>query len=236
MAEDDPVEDLHGSLNMAMMSASRVAETLLRASQADAVRREDEARRAAEQAHQRYEAQARTAEQFYRRAATSDFVRSEPLDAVVNGWRGAQEWAQLDPERFGGHAERFTEAIRDVHGVDLGDERSGPAALERLREQVREQGGVDVELEQERQEDGVDREAEPGLAAGLEYDSDDARKARAEQIDRSDFHAETKAALKIADNQNGRDPAEAATAGAKKKSRAAARATSRERTPAGRGR
>lgn len=136
-------------------------------------------------------------------------MRDESTESVVNAWRGAQEWSQLDPARFGPHAAAMTKTIHEVRGVDLADPDRGEQALEELREQVRVQGGVDVELE--RQDEGVDREAAPDLAADLEYDSTEARRARAEQIEASDLAPEVKTALKVTDNQQGHDPALAAS-------------------------
>ncbi|WP_019146622.1 hypothetical protein [Aeromicrobium massiliense] len=232
------MDDLQGASTMAVTSAARAAESLLRASQDRALRRGAQTRQEADDAQRRYETQATVAEQFYRRAATAEFVRDESTESVVNAWRGAQEWSQLDPARFGPHAAAITKTIHEVRGVDLADPDRGERALEELREQVRVQGGVDVELEHERQDDGVDREAAPGLAADLEYDSTDARRARTEQIEASDLAPEVKTALKVTDNQQGHDPALSAAAGQSQrnvieKSRAAA--PGRERRHSGRG-
>ena len=207
MVDDDPMDDLQGASTMAVTSAARAAESLLRASQDRALRRGAQTRQEADDAQRRYETQATVAEQFYRRAAAAEFVRDESTESVVNAWRGAQEWRQLDPARFGPHAAAMTKTIHEVRGVDLADPNRGEQALEELREQVRVQGGVDVELEHERQDDGIDRETVPGLAADLEYDSTEARRARAEQIEASDLAPEVKAALKVTDNQQGHDPA-----------------------------
>lgn len=239
MVDDDPMDDLQGASTMAVTSAARAAESLLRASQDRALRRGAQTRQEADDAQRRYEAQATLAEQFYRRAATTEFVRDESTESVVNAWRGAQEWSQLDPARFGPHAVAMTKTIHEVRGVDLADPDRGEQVLEELREQVRVQGGVDVELEHERQDDGVDREAVPGLAADLEYDSTEARRARAEQIEASDLAPEVKTALKVTDKQQGHDPALSAAAGtgrekATAKSRAAARGRERGRSNLGR--
>lgn len=233
MTDEDPVDDLHGSITMAMMSASRAAETLMRSNQAKHARQRDGLTAEAAALQQRYETQARLADQFYARASTPEFIRTEAPGTVAAAWRSAQRWRELDEARFGPHADRMTTTIREVHGLDPADADQ----LEDLGTGVREQTAVDADLEQQRQEDGVDREAEPGVAAGLEYDSEPARRAREEQVNQSDLHPEVKAAIKVADNQNGRDPADAARAGGRSKTgRAATRAAGRQRTPAARGR
>ncbi|TCI96397.1 hypothetical protein [Aeromicrobium sp. IC_218] len=233
------MDDLQGASTMAVTSAARAAESLLRASQDRALRRGAQTSQEADDAQRRYETQATVAEQFYRRAATADFVRDESTESVVNAWRGAQEWSQRDPARFGPHAVAITKTILEVRGVDLADPDRGEQALEELREQVRVEGGVDIEHEHERQDDGVDREAVPGLAADLDYDSTDARRARAEQIEASDLAPEVKTALKITDNQQGHDPALSARAGrGREKATDKGRAAShdRARRPPGLGR
>lgn len=239
MVDDDPMDDLQGASTMAVTSAARAAESLLRVSQDRALRRGAQTRLEADEAQRRYETQATVAEQFYGRAATAEFVRDESTESVVNAWRGAQEWSQLDSARFGPHAVAMTKTIHEVRGVDLADPDRGEQVLEELREQVRVQGGVDVEFEHERQDDGVDREAMPGLAAGLEYDSAEARRARTEQIEASDLAPEVKTALKVTDKQQGHDPALSATAGKGRekssgKSRADGRGRARSRSDLGR--
>lgn len=229
MADEDPIDDLHGSMNMAMMSAARVSEQLLRSSQNKRSGQLEQTTQETAAADERYEAQARIAEQFYVRASSPEFVRAEESRTVVSAWRGAQQWRDLDEARFGVHADRMTSSIREVHDLDPTD----PDQLDQLRRQ----NGVDASLEEERQADGVDRESEPGVSAGLEYDSEPARQARVDQINQSDFHPEVKAAMKVADNQNGRDPAEAAGSGSRSKvGRGAKRATGRDRAPSGHGR
>jgi hypothetical protein len=229
MVDDDPMDDLQRASTMAVTSAARAAESLLRASQDRALRRGAQTRQEADDAQRRYETQATVAEQFYRRAATAEFVRDESTESVVNAWRGAQEWSQLEPARFGPHAVAMTKTIHEVRGVDLADPDRGEQALEELREQVRVQGGVDVQLE--RQDNGVDREAVPGLAADLEYDSTGARRARAEQIEASDLAPEVKTALKVTDNQRGHDPALATSKGNSRTSTPRKRNLARGREP-----
>jgi len=240
MADEDPIDDLHGATNMAMMSAARASETLLRASQSQKSSRAEQSERDAANADKRYEAQARVAEQFYARASTPEFAREEAAATVATAWRGAQQWRDLDEARFGPHADRMTASIREVYDRDLSD----PAQLDQLSDDVRVRTGTDADLEDRRQDDledrrqddGVDREADAGVAAGMEYDSGPSRQAREEQINQSDFHPEVKVAMKVADNQNGRDPAEAAGSGDRARTgRAATRAVGRDRSAAGRG-
>jgi len=209
MADEDPIDDLHGATTMAMMSAARASETLLRASQSNRSSQLEQTSRDTAAAQERYETQARVAEQFYARASTPEFARGVAADTVATAWRGAQQWRDLEEARFGPHADRMTASIREVYDLDPSD----PAQLDQLSDSVRARAGVDADLKEQRQDDEVDREADAGVAAGMEYDSDAARKARTEQIERSDFHPEVKTAMKVADNQNGRDPAEAASSG-----------------------
>jgi len=157
---------------------------LLRASQAQKASRTEEASVDIEAARQRYEAQAAVAEQFYARASTPEFARDEAAYTVATAWRGAQQWRDLDEARFGPHADRMTASIREVHARDPSD----PAQLDQLSDGVRVRSGADADLEDQRQDDGVDREADAGVAADMEYDSGPSRHAREEQINQSDFH------------------------------------------------
>lgn len=233
MADEDPIDDLQGAATMAMMGVARSSETLLRASQAQKASRTEQASADTEAAKQRYEAQAAVAEQFYAHASTPEFVREEGAATAATAWRGAQQWRDLDEARFGPHADRMTASMREVYDLDPSDS----AQLDQLSDRVRVQRGSDADLAEQRQDDGVDLEADAGVAAGLEYDSGPSRQAREEQINQSDFHPEVKVAMKMADNQNGRDPAEAAGAGGRSRTgRAAKRAVARDRSPASRGR
>lgn len=172
--DDDPVNELHGGVNMAMMSTTRIAETLIRQAQENGARRAAEARRQAQEMTRRYEAQAAAADQFFSAAGTEKFVRAEGLDASRQVHRAAQEWAAADSNRFGPHADRLATLITQVHDVDVHD--------------------MALQTEKDKAEQDKDQTAE--------YDSAAARAARAEQIELSDLHPETKTALQIVDQQH----------------------------------
>lgn len=209
MVDDDPWDDMHGVSTMALTSAARVAETLLRSAQ-DRVRREaDRDEQQAEQADRRYEAQAKVADEYYQRAATPEFVREQSPETMQTTWDGLREWEQIDPERFSPHTQPMAEAIVAVHGGAV-DEVDATLETERLREaEVAHEDEADLEHVADLNDD-----QEVDLDNDIEYDSDEARSRRDQQLDSSHLEPEVKTAIKIADRQNGHDPAEAAAAGA----------------------
>lgn len=203
MADDDPWDDMQGVSTMALTSAARVAETLLRASQERSRRQGDRDEQLAEQANRRYEAQARVADEFYARAATPEFVREETAATVQVTRQGIDEWQGIDSERFAPYSAHMADAIVEVHGGTIEQVDATLEAL-RLREDAREEN-----RDGERHlEESADKDLDE------EYDSEDARTRRDQQLANSDLEPEVKTAIKIADRQNGHDPAEAATAGA----------------------
>ncbi|MFY0408704.1 hypothetical protein [Solicola sp. PLA-1-18] len=210
MAED-VVDEVQGATVMTLTSAARAAEVLLRSSQDRAVRQAHQDRQASDEACRRYDAQASVAEEFYRQAADPEFVRLQTQDVVVNAWRGAQEWKDLEPQRFGPHADQITQNVWTEYGIDLDDvaarlgDRDLAAELGEMR--VQRTRGVDEDLDRD---DDANAQAVPGVADGMEYDTDAARRAREEQLDRSDLPAETRNAMKVADHLNGTNPALAA--------------------------
>ena len=234
MAEDDVIEELHGVTTMGMTSVARVGETLLRASQDRAARQAHELREGAEDAQRRYEAQVRTAEQFYRRTAEPAFARQEVQDVVVTAWQGAQGWKELEPDRIGPYADRLNAAIREEYGVDLADiaERLGePALAAELGEmRIQRTRGAD-EDEDLGDVDDADRVADAGVASGMEWDSAAARRARTEQLkDDPNVPAELRQAALVVEHQKGYDPALAAAAGGTAATKTRARGPGRGRS------
>ncbi|MFY0407927.1 hypothetical protein [Solicola sp. PLA-1-18] len=214
---DDVVDEVQGVSMLTLTSAARVTETLLRSSQDRALHQAQEQREASDEARERYEAQARVAEQTYRRAAEPDFAREQTQDVVVKAWHGAQNWKDLEPERFGAYADRINDNIRTEYGVDLADtadrlgDRTMAADLGEMK--IQQARGVDEDEPKLDVDQAADLEADPGVTTGMEWDSQTARDARDAQLDHPDVPDDIRAAARVVDHQRGTDPALAASAG-----------------------
>ncbi len=105
--DEDPVDELRSVGMTSAAALSRVAETMIRAAQDHKMRSAQQAAQEAEEGQRRYDAQAQVAERFYREAIDKDLMVSSPRAEQDALRQGAQEWAELDPGRFGPYSERL---------------------------------------------------------------------------------------------------------------------------------
>lgn len=155
--DDEVVEEIQGVSTMAATSLMRAGETLLRAAQDQAQRRAVQATEQSENAQRRLDAQGLVADRFSAQAGDPEWMRSAEPAQIAQAWRGAQEWAEIDPARFRPRAEAINAAYREVYGWDLnlyaartGDSEFVADAAEARVVQVRAEG---PELTREEQGD-----------------------------------------------------------------------------------
>jgi len=86
------------------------------------------------------------------RLTVACFVRVESAYTVATVWRGAQQRRDLD-------ADRIPASTHEVYDLDPSD----PAQLDQLRRSTCDRNGV----EEQGQNDGVDREVDIDVTAGL---------------------------------------------------------------------
>lgn len=131
MADDDVLEQARAAGLTIATGVSRLGDTFIRAAQqrAEADLRDKQAQ--VEDARSRYEAQARVAEELYRRAADPDWMRSVGQAEALSVWEAAQLWADLDQERF--HTAADQVAVAYQHAYRQAYETDPAAAVEELR-------------------------------------------------------------------------------------------------------
>jgi len=93
---------------------SRLAETMIRAAQDHKMRSAQQAAQDAEEGQRRYDAQAQVAERFYRQALDQDLLTTAARADQDALRHGAQQWAELDPDRFGPYSERLNARLEEL--------------------------------------------------------------------------------------------------------------------------
>lgn len=106
--DEDPVDELRSVGMTSAAALSRVAETMIRGAQDHKMRSAQQAAQDAEEGQRRYDAQAQVAERFYRETLDKDLIATSPRADQDALRQGAQEWAELDPDRFGPYSERLS--------------------------------------------------------------------------------------------------------------------------------
>lgn len=166
---DDPLDDLRSVGMTSAAAATRVAETVLRASQdqarTQAQQRQEEAREHA----RRYEAQADAAGRFYDGTLREDWVtRAEPAE-VVQAWKGSKAWTEIDADRFQPYAQRINESIKNTYGIDLdkaaerdGQDKAADAAEQAIAERQRADKERGAELQSREPQSSQAEAKEPG--------------------------------------------------------------------------
>ncbi len=227
--DEDPVDELRSVGMTSAAAVSRVAETMIRAAQDRKMRAAQEAAQQAEDGRRRYDAQAQVADRFYREAIDKDLMTSLPRvdqDAVRHG---AQQWAELDPERFGPYADRLNERLEEL------DMEQG-----RREEAGRQERSADVEQAKSEREDNPEqaeehRQASEGAAARADnasqeagrhgqaadeldgeepsYDSAERRDGTAKEMTEAGVPESQREAKLTADHLNGEHPKTAARGG-----------------------
>ncbi len=166
--DEDPLDELRSVGMTGAAAISRVAETMIRAAQDAKMRAAQEAAQQAEDGRHRYDAQAPVAERFYREAIDTDLMTTSQRvdqDALRHG---AQQWAELDPDRFGPYADRLNERLEEL---GLEEARRAEASREQLTAN-KEQGKAERQADPEKAEEH--REASEGAAARADDASQEA--------------------------------------------------------------
>ncbi len=133
MDGDDTFEEFERVAMTGAAALSRAAEVLIRAAQDNKVRATAETARVTEDLQRRAEAQAQAAERYYARAVESGWVRHAGSDEVALAWKGAQQWAQVDSDRFAGYAKALNDWLWTECGFDPREAGfGGPDALNRV--------------------------------------------------------------------------------------------------------
>ncbi|MGB3763477.1 MAG: hypothetical protein WA966_09655 [Ornithinimicrobium sp.] len=133
MDSDDTFEEFQRVAVTGAAALSRAAEVLIRNAQDTKVRQVAQTAQATEDLQRRAEAQAAAAERYYAHAAEPGWVRQASAAEVAVSWKGAHQWAEIDPHRFTGPAADLDRRIRDEYGIDLtSPARAGSAAGDSL--------------------------------------------------------------------------------------------------------
>lgn len=187
----DPLE--HGTQSIMVLgaAAARAGETVLRQAQDARLRRSVEAAKEASDLAEKMQEQAKAAERLYAGLA-NDPTWLNAMDAVKVRTivYGAHVWADADPERFDAHAARLREQIAVAYGLDLTDAWNDSRNAD-----------VVADLAADRAE---------SLRGALDYDSAEAREARAAALVDAGIDPVAVEARVVSDQQNGVNPAGAA--------------------------
>ncbi len=230
MAHDkDPVDELRSVGMTGAAAISRVAETMIRAAQDAKMRAAQEAAQQAEDGQRRYDAQAQVAERFYREAIDTDLMTTSPRVDQDALRQGAQQWAELDPDRFGPYADRLNERFEELGLEEARREEAG-----------REERTADEEQSKAEREDHPDkaeehRQASEGAAAREDdasheasrhgqgadeleaeepsYDSGERREGTAKEMTEAGVPESQREAKLTADHLNAEHPKTAARSG-----------------------
>lgn len=176
--DDDPFDDLRAVGMTAGASLSRVAETLMRHSQEQSRQRQQATQQATEEAQRRVTAQAGIAEAHFKIAADPRWADKATPSEQGQTWKAAQQWKDIDSERFGAYADQLTKNVSDRYGARVGE------TVDRLGVDGRDLSADLIELGARRRNEAGD---ELGQAAG-DKDEVDRKKDQAgrEREDRNE--------------------------------------------------
>lgn len=181
MDADDTVEEVQGVMMHGAAAVSRAAEVMIRSRQDQKMRQSLQTARTTEDLQRRAEAQAQAAESFFTKAADPQWVKTAAPDDVAAAWKGAQQWREIDPDRFDTHAQAVTGQVQTTYGVApaaAGDDLDAAASrcAERINNQrdprrgereaedmaAREQQVANREHDAENDAQDTSREQDPG--------------------------------------------------------------------------
>jgi len=227
--DEDPVDELRSVGMTSAAAISRVAETMIRAAQDAEMRAAQEAAQQAEDGQRRYDAQAHVAEQFYREAIDKDLITTSPRPDQDALRQGAQQWAELDPDRFGPYADRLNERFEELHLEQARRDEAGQEQLTADAEQTKADREDDPEKAEEhrqasdgaaaRADDASQEAGRHGQAADeLEaeepsYDSAERRDGTAKEMTEAGVPESQREAKLTADHLNAEHPKTAARSG-----------------------
>jgi len=227
--DEDPVDELRSVGMTSAAAISRVAETMIRAAQDRKMRAAQEAAQQAEDGRRRYDAQAQVAERFYREAIDKDLMTTSPRADQDVLRQGAQQWAELDPDRFGPYADRLNARFEELDLEEGRREEAGQAQLTADAEQVKAERENDPEKDEEHRHasDGADARADEAsreagrhgqVADELEaeepsYDSAERREGTAKEMTEAGVPESQREAKLTADHLNAEHPKTAARGG-----------------------
>lgn len=117
MDADDTLDEAQGVMMHGAAAVSRAAEVMLRHGQDQKMRQAVQTAQVTEDLQRRAEAQAQAAERLFTKAADPQWVRTAAPDDVAAAWKGAQQWREIDPERFEDHAQKVTGQVQATYGV-----------------------------------------------------------------------------------------------------------------------
>ncbi len=227
--DEDPVDELRSVGMTSAAALSRVVETMIRAAQDHKMRAAQQAAQDAEQGQRRYDAQAQSAERFYREAIDKDLMTTSPRADQDALRQGAQQWAELNPDRFGPYADRLNERLEELGLEEARRDEASRHQLTANEEQARAEHQPDPEKAEERRQgsegaaaraDAASQEADRhGHAADqLEveepsYDSAERRERTAKEMREASVPQAQREAKLTADHLNAEHPKTAARGG-----------------------
>lgn len=158
--DDDPINELRSVGLTAGAAISRTAETLLRNMQERARQQQATTQQPTEEAQQRITAQGKIAENHFRAAADPKWADKATPAEQGQTWKAAQQWSNIDPDRFGTYADQLTKNVRDRYGDMLGKsiDRQGPDGRDVAADLIELSARRTDEAEEERAQSGGDRD------------------------------------------------------------------------------
>lgn len=123
--DEDPVDELRSVGMTSAAALSRVAETMIRATQDHKMRSAQQVAQGAEEGQRRYDAQAQVAERFYREAIDTDLMTTSARADQDALRQGAEQWAELDPDRFSPYSERLNAQVEELDEETTRREEAG---------------------------------------------------------------------------------------------------------------
>lgn len=222
--DEDPVDELRSVGMTSAAAISRVAETMIRAAQDHKMRAAQQAAQEAEEGQRRYDAQAQVAERFYREAIDTDLMTTSPRVDQEALRKGAQQWAELDPDRFGPYADRLNERFAEL---DLEEARREQRTAEAERVGSERESNPDKAEERRQASEGAAARADDASQAAsrhgqaadeLEaeepsYDSAERREGTAREMTEAGVPESQREAKLTADHLNAEHPKTAALSG-----------------------
>ncbi len=235
--DEDPVDELRSVGMTGAAAISRVAETMIRAAQDRKMRAAQEAAQQAEDGQRRYDAQAQVAERFYREAIDKDLMTTSPRADQDVLRQGAQQWAELDPDRFGPYADRLNARFEELGLEEARREEAGREERTAAEEQAKAERENDPAKAEEHRHasDGADARADEASreasrhgqgADELEaeepsYDSAERREGTAKEMTEAGVPKSQREAKLTADHLNAEHPKTAARGGPRRQKTAA---------------
>lgn len=178
MDHDDPIHEMRAVGMTGGAALSRVAETVLRNMQERRRQQQVNSDQEVQEAYQRMQAQSAVAEQHFAAASRPDWMKNATATEQAQTWKAAQQWRQIDPDRFGPPADRLTTQVRQRYGTQLTD------TIDRLGADGADISAELIELAARRRADAdEEREDERDDRADASREGEDADRERTERRD-----------------------------------------------------